>query len=197
MNFAAIVRAVDAALALGDAARKGRAKAAEPLDEAVAASSEPPAGFTDRIEARLTNVVVAALKEAFDRDHARLEIERAHLDEGRRRAEAVRRLELRRWAVDHEMARLRWIGAAGLGGWLASVLVLGLRIAEASTGARLVLGLGWALLLATMAATFVAQGRLARLRLDDELPGESGTAGRTAVWLLVSGLALETLSLLL
>ena len=46
------------------------------------------------LEARLTGVMVSALKEAFDRDAARLDLERAALDDQRRRAEEALRLEL-------------------------------------------------------------------------------------------------------
>src|SRR5213593_2137535 len=80
--------------------------------------SPAPASFAEQIEMRLTNVVVAALKEAFDRDHARLELERTHLEEQRRRAEETMRIELRRQAVDRELGRLRLLAGAGLIGWI-------------------------------------------------------------------------------
>ena len=51
------------------------------------------------LEARLAGVVVAALKEAFDRDTQRLELEREQLDAERQRAERALRLELRRQAA--------------------------------------------------------------------------------------------------
>ena len=50
------------------------------------AQSAAAQGLAGQIETRLTNVVVAALKEAFERDHARLELERAQMEEQRRRA---------------------------------------------------------------------------------------------------------------
>ena len=87
----------------------------------------------------LTNVVVAALKEAFDRDHARLELERAQLDEQRRRAEEAMRAEIRRQAADREIGRLRLLAATALIGWIASVSVLVARLASASTASRVVI----------------------------------------------------------
>ena len=62
-------------------------------------------------------MVVAALKEAFDRDHARLELERGQLEEERRRAAAALQAELRRQAIDRELGRLRlWRAPRWLGG---------------------------------------------------------------------------------
>src|SRR5262245_35080678 len=55
------------------------------------------------LEARLAGVVVAALKEAFDRDHQRLDLERERIDGERQRAERALRLELRRQAGEREI----------------------------------------------------------------------------------------------
>src|SRR4051812_18836342 len=99
MNFGAVFRAFDAVVAFTDAAKrlKGNSPTEPGLTPAVGG------GIGGHLEARLTNVVVAALKEAFDRDHARLELERAQLEEERRRAEAAMQLELRRQAADREI----------------------------------------------------------------------------------------------
>src|SRR6187551_3229109 len=101
MNFTTIFRAFDAAMALRDAAKRFKG---EPPSAENALTTMPPPGsaIVGQIETRLTNVVVAALKEAFDRDHARLELERAQLEEQRRRSEEALRLELRRQAADRE-----------------------------------------------------------------------------------------------
>ena len=45
------------------------------------------AGTVAQIQARLAGVAVAAIKEVFDRDSARLEMERAQLEAERQRAE--------------------------------------------------------------------------------------------------------------
>src|ERR671912_459737 len=145
MNFAGLVKAFDTIVVLREAARRfkgpssAQSSAVAPLADAGAA----PTALTGQIEARLTGVVVAALKEAFDRDHARLELERAQLDEQRRRAEEAMHLELRRQAADRELGRLRLLAGTALVAWLASVLVLGIRLETASTLARVVLGGGW------------------------------------------------------
>src|SRR6187399_3218507 len=99
MNFSSLFRAFDAAIALRDAAKRFKG---EPSGGESGLAPAPAAGsaLAGQIEARLTNVVVAALKEAFDRDHARLELERAQIEEQRRRGEETLRLELRRQTVD-------------------------------------------------------------------------------------------------
>jgi hypothetical protein len=197
VNFGNLIRAFDAVLAFTDAARKLRGGApSRPSDTSLATA--PGAGtLGGQLEARLTNVVVAALKEAFDRDHARLELERAQLDEQRRRAEDAMRLELRRQAADRELGRLRLLAGTALVGWIASVLVLGTRAGEAATTGRVALGGGWLLLLGALAFSFMAQGRLSAYVPEHNAPIDAGRGGTAALWLLVAGLALTAMSLLL
>src|SRR6476646_10287602 len=95
---------IDAALGIANFAR-GR-KAAAPPDEGLQqldAGARAPGG----LEARMAGVVVAALKEAFDRDSRRLELEREQLAAERQRAERALKLELLRQAGDREVGRLR------------------------------------------------------------------------------------------
>lgn len=195
MTIASLIKAFDALMAFRDAVR--RVKGSEPSDtSALSQTSTAGAGFAGQLEARLTSVVVAALKEAFDRDHARLELERAQLEEQRRRAEDAMRLELRRQAADREIGRLRLLAGTALVGWLASVLVLGLRLGDASLAGRLTLGLGWLMLLASLAAAFSAQGRLTTYVTDEHAAFEPGRGASLPLWLLVTGLALSAVSLL-
>lgn len=189
MNLAGLFKAVDALIAARDVAKRFRGgdtptEAAEP---------PPPSGLVGQIETRLTNVVVAALKEAFDRDHARLEMERSHLEEERRRAGAALEHELRRQAADRELARLRLLAATAMVGWLASVAIVAAGLVAASMPARVVLALGWLLLLGALGAAFMAQGRVA-MSAPHEMPG---TAGAASFWLLLAGLAATAVSLLL
>jgi hypothetical protein len=196
VNFGSLIRAFDAVIAFTDAARKLRGgPSSRPSDTSLATTvSGTVAG---QLEARLTNVVVAALKEAFDRDHARLELERAQLDEQRRRAEEAMRLELRRQAADRELGRLRLLAATALVGWLASVLVLGARAGETTTIARVALGGGWLLLLGALAFSFTAQGRISAYVPEQHAPLDAGRGAAAALWLLVAGLASTAISLLL
>src|SRR5256714_13849239 len=124
MKFGDLIRAYDAIMAFRDATRRFREK---PAEETSLTAVQAPTGQAGQLEAGLTNVVVAALKEAFDRDHARLEMERAHLEEQRLRAEAAVQMEMRRQAADREAGRLKLLGATALVGWIVSVLLFVLR----------------------------------------------------------------------
>jgi hypothetical protein len=206
MNFAMLLKAADALVALADAARHFKSSPASdtrteppsPDRRSESALAEPAIQMpAAQLEARLTGVVVAALKEAFNRDHARLELERAQMDEQRRRAEAALQAELRRQATERELGRLRLLAATALVGWLASVLVLGLRAAEATTPARAALAVGWVLLLGALGTSFTAQGRVGTSGDDAGAGLQTGRAATAAVWLLVAGLATTAISLLL
>lgn len=198
MNFAVLFKAFDTVMALRDAAKKVKGTS-QPAATADAALSQQSAaqGLAGQIEARLTNVVVAALKEAFDRDHARLELERAQLDEQRHRAEQALRLELRRQAIDRELGRLRLIAGTAMVGWIASVLMLVARTPGASMPARAAMVVSWLLLLAALGSAFMAQGRVATSMPDNDRATDAGPAGAASLWLLIAGLAVTAMSLLL
>ena len=190
-------RAFDAAMALRDAARRFRGDAPPPPDPGAQLAQPPGSALVGQIETRLTNVVVAALKEAFDRDHARLELERAQLDEQRRRAEEALRLELRRQAAERELARLRLIGGAALVGWIAAIVLAVARLGTMSVAARGTSAAGWLLLLGALGAAFSAQGRLGSSVAGSGVPVDAGSGGTVALWLLIGGLAVVAIALLL
>jgi hypothetical protein len=195
VNFSNLFKAVDAMIAFRDAAKrfKGPASAPSPPDTALSQSAAAQ-GLAGQIETRLTSVVVAALKEAFDRDHARLELERAHLEEERRRAEEALRLELRRQTVDRELSRLRLLGGTALIGWIGSVVGFAVHAGAASVAARVVMGGGWMLLLAALATAFTAQGRVSGRVFDKN---QSIEPDGMPLWLLIAGLGGTAISLLL
>ena len=196
MKFSHIMRAVDALISFSDAAKRFRARNPESVDVAQTPSAGP-SGLAGQIEARLTNVVVAALKEAFDRDHARLELERTHLEEERRRAEAALHAELRRQVVDRELGRLRLIAAAAMVGWIASVAILAAGFVGQGSAARVVMVLAWLLLLGALGAAFTAQGRVGVLRAGADRDVRPDSLGTVALSLLLCGLAATAISLLL
>jgi len=173
MNFMTLFKAVDAVMTL----RRG-----------------PTPG--DAV-APLTGVLVGALKEAFNRDRARLDLERYELDEQSRRAERALRLELRRQAADREIGRLRLLAGAALLGWIASLVMLAARTASFSTPARAILAVGWLFLLGALGAAFTAQRRIGVLVPEDDRPLEADAAGTAALWLLIAGLAMTALTLLI
>jgi hypothetical protein len=143
------------------------------------------------LETRLAGVMVAALKEAFDRDSRRLELEREQLDAERQRAERALRLELQRQAGDREIGRLRLLAGVAVASWIGTLL-LSARLIGAGAGARVLLGAGSALLLGAIAASFTGQARVAA-SLNGEAPtsaSPSGIAGALALWLSILGLVL-------
>jgi len=193
MNFVGLFKAVDALVALRDATR--RFKRPETDEPAV----PPPAvqGLSGQIETRLTNVVVAALKEAFDRDHARLELERSHLEEERRRAEGALRAELRRQSIERELGSLRLIASGAMLGWIASIVLLAGGLVAGGWAGRSVLLAAWSLLLASLGFAVAGQRNLAVPAADDGGAARSGAAGNVALWLLIAGLAMTGVSMLL
>ena len=154
-------------------------------------------GALGSLEARLAGVVVAALKEAFDRDTHRLELERTQLESERERAERALRLELRRQAGDREIGRLRMLAGIAVASWIGT-LFFSVRLLDGSLGPRVALGGAWVLLLLAFAAAFIGQSRVAEsLARSDTQDLGSGTAGALALWLIVAGLAMVGFSVLL
>src|SRR5713101_6370141 len=93
---------LDAVIGITDLARTRKIrKLSQESTEPVPAPLEPSgrAGAIGGLETRLAGVVVAALKEAFDRDTRRLDLEREQMAAERLRAERALRLELRRQAA--------------------------------------------------------------------------------------------------
>jgi len=159
----------------------------------------PGGGVGGIVEARLASVVVAALKEAFDRDTRRLELEREQATAERERAERALRLELRRQAGDREIGRLRLLAGVAVISWLGT-LFFSARLMGGPIGARLALGFGWMLLLAAVAASFSAQSRVAAaldVSTADDRSTASVAAGALTVWLIVAGLALVCVAVLI
>jgi len=189
------LRIIDGLLGATDMVRLVRGRSAETAREAI----DRPAAHG--LEARLAGVVVAALKEAFDRDHQRLEIERQRLDEERLRADRAMRLELLRQSGDREIGRLRLLAAVAAGAFLASLFLV-TRIVGGTMAARTWCGLGWLLLVSALAASFSAQGAVARRLTDLDARSTvvevtTSGAGTAALWLVVLGLASLALGVLL
>jgi hypothetical protein len=199
MNFGAIVKAFDTVMVIREAAKRLKGEPPPPgagLATTASSAGTAPGGLPAHLEAPLTNVVVAALKEAFNRDHARMELERAQLEDQRRRADEAMRAELRRQAADREVGRLRLLAGTALVGWIASVVMLIARLGSASTVSRVVIAVAWLLLLGSLGAAFTAQGRVSASAVDATAAPHDGRAGTAALWLLIAGLALAAISLL-
>jgi hypothetical protein len=196
MNIGTLLKAFDTFMAVRDVARRVKGGAPPPTPADTGMVQSPGSGIGGQLEARLTNVVMAALKEAFDRDHARLELERAQLDEQRRRAEEAMRQELRRQAADRELARLRMLSATALVGWIAAVLMLLMRLAVVTVASKAVMAGGWVLLLAALATAFSAQARVSEAVSAGGDTAAAARSGTIAVWLLTAGLPLAAGSIM-
>jgi hypothetical protein len=191
---------LDAVIGVTDLARSRKIRkmaqeSADPQQQQLEAG-RAGAGFGG-LEARLAGVVVAALKEAFERDTHRLELEREQLEVERQRAERALKLELRRQASDHEIGRLRLLAGVAVASWIGT-LFFSARLLGGSAGVRAALGAGWLLLLAAFASSFIAQSRVAEAASrTDERDVDPGVAGALALWLIVLGLVLVGVAVLI
>ena len=196
------LRAINAVIGIADIARSRRNAA---LSRTTGDSEQPldameRLGARSGIEARLAGVMVAALKEVFDRDSRRLELERAQVEAERERAERALKLELLRQRADREIGRMRLLSAVGVVGWLGT-LSYASRMVESNT--RAMFGAGWLLLLIAVATAFISQARIAaavdRAKNDvDDRDAEWSTApAMIALCSTVFGLALLGLAILL
>jgi hypothetical protein len=192
---------LDAVIGLTDVARKAAAR--RPLTAGDEASQ---LAVADRgqgpLEVRLAGVVVAALKEAFDRDHQRQQLEREQMEIERQRSERLLRLELTRQVGDREIGRLRLLAGVAVVTWLGT-LVFSTTLTSGGTTGRVALGAGWLLLLGALATSLIGQSHVAGMMIrleaavNDQAPPSSGTAGATATWLIVAGMAVIGAAVLL
>jgi len=190
VNFGKVFKVFDTFMSVLDATKEESKEPPKSGDRPTPAPS-----LADQVEMRLTNVVISALKEAFNRDEARLELERAQLEEQRRRAEETMRMELRRQAAEREISRLRLLGVAGMIGWIASVLLLVMRrdVSHVTQGLLIAAAM---LSLCSLGSAFIAQARISAYVLDNDRPLDT-MAGPLSLSLLLVALAVTAVSLLL
>jgi hypothetical protein len=150
-----------------------------------------------QLETRLAGVVVAALKEAFDRDSARLELERSQIDSERRRAEEAVRAELRRQTVDRTLGQLRLVAVMAMGTWaLSAALGVWLPGMRADVP-RLLLGGGWVLALGALGCAFSGWQAISDWSADAQSASPPArTSIALAPWMLLAALAFTGASLL-
>jgi hypothetical protein len=161
-------------------------------------------GPLGQLETRLAGVVVAALKEAFDRDRARMDLERTQMEGERARAEEALRAELRRQASERVLTQLRLIAvmafallmvSAALGVWLPGMRTL---------VPRLLMGSGWVAAIAALGCAFAGWQHVSAWTSGAAAAGAAGDpaghlrhpAASAAPWLLLCALALTGISLL-
>jgi hypothetical protein len=148
------------------------------------------------LETRLAGVVVAALKEAFDRDRARMDLERAQLDSERQRAEEALTAELRRQAAERALGQLRLLAIMAIGTWMLSA-ALAVWLPGMRAGLpRGLLGAGWALAFGALGCTFAGSQRVAAWTAAPTSSAPTSAAAATAPLLLLLALASTGASLL-
>jgi hypothetical protein len=178
-------RILDAGVGLFQYARSRKALGAAAADQTLEPRSGG-GGVFGGLETRLAGVVVAALKEAFDRDARRLDLEREQLEAERLRAERALKLELLRQAADREIGRLRLLAGVAVASFIGTLLFAS-RVIAAGMAARVMLGIGWALLLGALAVSFTAQSGVEEALRREATPPTD--ASLFAPWLIVAALA--------
>jgi hypothetical protein len=155
-------------------------------------------GGAGSLEHRLAGVVVAALKEAFDRDRARMDLERETLEAERSRAERALAAELRRQAADRALNQLKLIAVfAGLVLLVSAILAAWLGGMRSGIAA-VFLGGGWALALATLGCMFAGwQEVTVWASAPDPPPAGTSRFANIAPWLLLASLTFVAASLLM
>jgi hypothetical protein len=167
----------------------------------------PPGGLETTtgggpLEARLAGVAVAALKEAFDRDRVRIDLEREQIEAERQRAERALNAELRRQAADRVQGELRLMAIMGIAVWMLSAALAVWLPGMGAPIPRLLLGAGWACAFGVLACAFAGGHALSTWSATANTavvnPGAPPRGpGTLAPWLLVLALALTGASLLL
>ena len=158
---------------------------------------EVPETAARGLETRLAGVVVAALKEAFDRDRARMDLERSQIEAERRRAEEALAAELRRQAAEHALGQLKLLAIMSITMWMLSA-ALAVWLPGMRAGLpRGLLGLGWALAFAALGCTFAGSQAISRWTASPVTAGPPPDGGASfAPWLLLLALASTGASLL-
>jgi hypothetical protein len=187
---------LDALIGLIDLVRSRRIKAMS--------QGRAPAGALD---SRVSGLVSSTMRDEFERERLRILREREEAEEAaRQRAELARKVDLLRQAGDREIGRLRLLTGVAVAGWLGTLLLGTLHghVMGAGLGPKVLLGVGWLLLLAAIAASFAAQSSvtnalesIARQESRALRRGvSSGIAGALTIWLIVCGLAFAGLGVL-
>jgi hypothetical protein len=162
---------------------------------AAAPDVAPPVGTGTGLEARLAGVVVAALKEAFDRDRVRMDLEREQIEAERRRAQQALDAEIRRQAADRAVGQLRLVAVIAASAWMLSA-ALGVWLDGMRGGVpRALLACGWLSAFATIGCAFAGWQRTTQDTAGGGIALTGGPAA-AAPWLLLGALTLIGASLL-
>jgi hypothetical protein len=155
------------------------------------ATQEPGVG---RLETHLAGVVVSALKEAFDRDRTRMDLERAQIESERRRVEEALATEIRRQASERALSQLRLIAVMAVAAWMLSA-ALAVWLPGMRAGIpRALLGAGWLLAFAALGCTFaswqyISEWTMKTASATSGTDSPTSAAASAAPWTLLLALA--------
>jgi hypothetical protein len=197
MGIAEWMRVIDTVGGLAQMTGKFRPRAA--ADAGLTPAAEGAPGTPGSLEARLAGVVVAALKEAFDRDRARMELERAQLESERKRAEAALSAEIRRQMAERALSQLRLIGIMAIAGWMLSAALAAWLPGMREVVPRSLLGAGWLLAFGALGCAFAASQGIFQSNDPAAAPAATAAgngAATAAPWVLLAALAAIGASLL-
>jgi hypothetical protein len=199
MGFAQWMRVIDTISGLVQLTARPRRPDGDEPSGGLQATLGGGGGALGQLETRLAGVVVAALKEAFDRDSARLELERSHIEAERKRAEEALRAELRRQAADRLLSQLRLVAVIAVGA-LGLSAALGVFLPGMRDGLpRILLGGGWLLAIGTLGAAFTGGQQISAWSAEPQNTAAqppSVAAAAASPWLLIAALVLTAASLL-
>jgi hypothetical protein len=201
MPIAPWLRALNAVGTVAEATRAFRG-----MRDSSKTGDAPAAPDASDLERGLANVVVAALKEAFDRDRARFELERDEREAVRAEAERALRADRLRQAGLQAIGQVRLLTGLSLTCWVVSVAAAGLLAPVPPTG-KWLLGAGWLALSAALATAFIAHQRLTAwlavgpppqsADLSATSPGLPDVGAHAALpWLVLAGFVLTAVSIL-
>ena len=194
MGLGGWMRVIDSVSGLVE--MSGKFRRPQEGDDQASAAGTPPGG----LETRLAGIVVAALQEAFDRDRARLDLERSQIEAERQRAEEALKLEIRRQAAERSLGHLRFIAIAAGAVWMLSA-ALGVWLPHMRSPAPLVLmGTGWAAAIAALGCALIAWQHVSNLSAEVPAAGMTDRVSpfaSAAPWLLLASVALTGAALLL
>jgi hypothetical protein len=202
MGMAEWMRIVDAVSGLAQMTGKFRPRPA--ADTSLAPAPEAAAGG---LESRLAGVMVAALKEAFDRDRARMDLERAQVESERKRVEDALAAEARRQTAERNLGQLRLIAVIAIGAWMLSAALAAWLPGMRASVPRGLLGAGWLLAFVALGCAFAgSQGISSSHTAVRTSAGPSGSvtgampaqpaAASAAPWVVLAALAAIGASLL-
>jgi hypothetical protein len=127
-----------------------------------------------------------------------MELERAHMEAERARAEEALRAELRRQAAERTLGQLRLVAIMAIGVWMLSAVLAVLLPGLRGGAPLLLLGTGWACAVGALGCAFLAWQRVSAWTAD--LSGGAGAArhptASAALWLLLASVAVTGMSLL-